>query len=351
MNRDTAIDLSRAIAVMLVTLFHVSRGPMLPTLRLGDFDLFGFMRNGWVGVGIFFIISGYCMGMSSERDFLNGVTFKGYARYILKRFMRIAPPYYFAIAIWVFIIDEYGIAKKPTGAWDILTHMTFIHNLFPETFFSISGVFWSIAVEMQFYLVLPLIIILCRGFYSSCIVLSLTLAASIFVYNSNLGIQYKWGLFNYLFLFVYGWVLYTYRSTLFTVIDRMKLHYVSGALFVVLILYVGGDLTNEQKMFELVLSILFGVIMLKMNDMQFIQEKSPLRDVFLLIGKASFSIYLYNYIYNFMAPRNDSFLALVFTFLGVIGFGVLMYLLIELNTERVRRSIFKPKRKVETSAV
>lgn len=184
--------------MMLVTLFHIARGPSLPSYPLGDFDLYAFLANGWVGVGIFFTISGYCMGMSSARDFENGVNISNYIRYALKRIMRIAPPYYIAIAVWVFIIRVYQVAPKPSDLTNIITHLTFTHNLFPDTFFGISGVFWSIGVEMQFYLVLPFIIALCRGVLSTTLVLIMCLGLSVVTYGSDLSSVYKWGLMNYL---------------------------------------------------------------------------------------------------------------------------------------------------------
>lgn len=349
MNRNASIDISRAIAVMLVTLVHVSRGPSLPTYTIGEFDLYGFIANGWVGVGIFFIISGYCMGMSTERDFKDGVTFASYIRYSFKRIMRIAPPYYIAIAVWVLIINVYNIAPKSTEFRDILTHITFTHNLFPDTFFGISGVFWSIGVEMQFYMILPFVIALCRGPFSSLFVFLVCLGMSIATYGSDLGLVYKWGLLNYLVLFVYGWGLYRYREILLNIINITKLIYIAFPMFVLLISYkVDGG--NNQKMYEMITAFIYGVIMLKLGGVIPEDSRSKFLYVLLIIGQASFSIYLYNYIYNFVMPRTQSPFAIAFMFTGVIGFGVLMYLLVEVNTEKLRSWLFKKKNTYKTTA-
>ncbi|WP_071789247.1 acyltransferase family protein [Siccibacter turicensis] len=343
MNRNAAIDVSRALAVMLVTLFHVSRGPSLPVYQVGDVNLFGFMANGWVGVGIFFIISGYCMGMSTERDFSGGMTLSNYARYSFKRMLRIIPPYYISIAIWVLIIDVYHIAPKATAFRDIITHVTFTHNLFQDTFFNISGVFWSIGVEMQFYLLLPFIILLCRGTVSFLMVLLVCLGASIATYYSNLGIVYKWGLLNYLVLFVYGWGIYKYKSSLLYFINKTKAIYIATPAFL-LLLSVNVESGNQQKMYEMGIAIIYGVIMLKLSDVIPEENRSKLLYVLLLIGQASFSIYLYNYIYHFVMPRTPSPFSIAFMFTGVLGFGVIMYLLVEVNTEKMRAKLFKNKR-------
>lgn len=328
--------------MMLVTLFHVSRGPYLPTYPVGDFDIFGFLANGWVGVGIFFIISGYCMGMSTERDFKGGLSIPSYIKYSLKRLMRIAPPYYISIAVWVLIINVYNIAPKSTEFRDILTHITFTHNLFPDTFFGISGVFWSIGVEMQFYMILPFVIALCRGPFSSLLIFLVCLGMSIATYSSDLGLVYKWGLLNYLVLFVYGWGLYRYREIILNIINLTKLIYIAFPMFVLLISYK-VDVGNHQKMYEMITALIYGIIMLKLGDVIPEDSRSKFLYVLLIIGQASFSIYLYNYIYNFVMPRTQSPFAIAFMFAGVIGFGVLMYLLVEVNTEKLRSRLFKKK--------
>lgn len=327
---------------MLVTLFHIARGPSLPSYPLGDFDLYAFLANGWVGVGIFFTISGYCMGMSSARDFENGVNISNYIRYALKRIMRIAPPYYIAIAVWVFIIRVYQVAPKPSDLTNIITHLTFTHNLFPDTFFGISGVFWSIGVEMQFYLVLPFIIALCRGVLSTTLVLIMCLGLSVVTYGSDLSSVYKWGLMNYLVLFIYGWVLYTYNKSLLKFINLTKIIYIAVPAFILLMSYK-VDAANHQKMYEMSVSFIYGVIMLKLKDAISEDSKSKSLSILLVIGQASFSIYLYNYIYHFVMPRTSAPFSIVFMFAGVLGFGVIMYLLVEVNTEKLRSWLFKRK--------
>jgi len=282
------------------------------------------------------------MGMSTERDFKYGVNITSYIRYALKRILRIAPPYYIAVALWVFIIRVYHVAPKPTEFRDIVTHLTFTHNLFPDTFFGISGVFWSIGVEMQFYLVLPFIIALCRGALSTTLILLIFLGLSIVTYGSDLSIVYKWGLMNYLVLFIYGWILYTYKGPLLNFINLTKIIYVAIPAFILLLSYT-VEAGNHQKMYEMSVSFVYGLIMLKLKDAISEDSKSKALSVLLVIGQASFSIYLYNYIYNFVMPRTPAPFSIVFIFTGVLGFGVIMYLLVEVNTERLRAWLFRGK--------
>lgn len=138
-NRNVVVDSWRAVAVLLVTAFHVfiwsrSEGVNLPF----GFDIFGPCGNGWVGVGMFFVLSGYCMAGSSKKIFSNGFLFKNYYMYFLNRNLRISAPYYVSMLFWVFVIREFNVAYKPTGVYDILSHLLYIHNFSKDTMYSIS---------------------------------------------------------------------------------------------------------------------------------------------------------------------------------------------------------------------
>lgn len=264
MNRNVAIDFSRALAVVLVTMHHVSRGSWLPSYEIGSFDVFGFFQNGWIGVGIFFVISGFCMGISTRSDFKSGVSCKSYFRYTLKRFVRIAPPYYISILFWCLVISAYKIAPKSIEVKDIISHMAFTHNFHKDTFFSISGVYWSIAVEMQFYLILPIIVSLCRGLKSSIFLLSVALILSVITHSSSLSIIYKWSLLNYLTLFVFGFFLFKYKEKISSCVASGKLLVALAALFITLLSYKGDVYSNDQKIYEIIVSVVYGFMMVGM---------------------------------------------------------------------------------------
>ena len=57
-------------------------------------------------------------------------------------------------------------------------HMFFLHTLDPDTFFSVSGVFWSLAVEIHFYVLFPLLVVAGRRFRLACTALALVYACA-----------------------------------------------------------------------------------------------------------------------------------------------------------------------------
>ncbi len=107
-------------------------------------------RVGWIGVDLFFVISGLVITSSAlslwerKREI--------YAReYIARRFSRIAPLHYLTCLLYVAFVVP-GMVKTHGFWWHAVTHITFTHNLTQQTMGSIDGPNWSLAVEMQFYL-------------------------------------------------------------------------------------------------------------------------------------------------------------------------------------------------------
>jgi peptidoglycan/LPS O-acetylase OafA/YrhL len=54
--------------------------------------------------------------------------------------------------MFVGMYSETNLINLPTTTGDVIGHMLFVHNLYPSGLYSINGVFWSIAIEFQFYI-------------------------------------------------------------------------------------------------------------------------------------------------------------------------------------------------------
>ena len=110
---------------------------------------------GWVGVPIFFVISGFCIHLTYERS-----TRKSFSDFFLRRFFRIYPPYLIALLIFSFFTPWQAINFG--SLHDLAqfgSHFLLVHNLDARSFFGINPAFWSIAVESQLYLLYPLVFI------------------------------------------------------------------------------------------------------------------------------------------------------------------------------------------------
>lgn len=153
------LDFFRTIAVFLVFVahFYVIILGMKPT---GFPWLDQLMLNGSVGVDLFFVLSGFLLPYTLRGAELRGeLSFKDY---FSKRVRRIVPEYYFCILLILIFTPVYFTTKA--GWLNIGAHLFFVQNLFRETHASLNAVAWTLGVEAQFYLLLPLLFIL---FYRS----------------------------------------------------------------------------------------------------------------------------------------------------------------------------------------
>lgn len=128
--------------------------------------LTGWLYYGHFGVVVFIVISGFCLMLpvAANGDAQKG----GVVDYFRRRAKRIAPPYYFAMALSLLAI-HFWIGDKTGAQWDIalpattfsvLVHLLFLNDVLEST--RINYVFWSIAIEAQLYLLFPLLVLMIR---------------------------------------------------------------------------------------------------------------------------------------------------------------------------------------------
>lgn len=150
LDRIPALDGLRGVAVLWVVLLH-SWGNLTPQTDLERF-LHGIISAGWLGVDLFFALSGFLI----TRILLESLDSPDYFRtFYWRRSLRIFPLYYLVIAI-VFL----GFPGRSGRAWP--WYAMYANNLAPRVSTEIGGVtlshFWSLAVEEHFYLVWPFVL-------------------------------------------------------------------------------------------------------------------------------------------------------------------------------------------------
>lgn len=144
----------RALAALGVFFVHFNQMAVLD-YTLGPFDLALFMANGNHGVSLFFSLSGFLLSLPFWRSFFTDRPYPSLWSYYLRRVARVIPAYYFLLTL---LILWGNLWKMPGTRFDMMAHYLMVFNFTEFTIFSINPPFWSIAVELQFYLVLPFII-------------------------------------------------------------------------------------------------------------------------------------------------------------------------------------------------
>ena len=156
--RLRSIDALRGAAALGVVLYHsVDRRPAVipagwsryPELLLQFVSSFGY-----IGVFLFFVISGFCIHLQWARAKANGeqpvISFGSFWQ---RRLRRLYPPYIIALAIYLGLTAAtVGIDVTHFFIYDVGMHLFMLHNLDPKTCYSINGVFWTLAIEEQLYL-------------------------------------------------------------------------------------------------------------------------------------------------------------------------------------------------------
>lgn len=152
--RNRCIDFVRGASIILIILYHVyaisalyGYGPKIRVPIVSDILTFG----GEIGVTLFFIMSGYGIYFSLDKEYERTGTIN-IKQYFKKRFFRIAPQYYISLAVVLFL-TEGAVYLSRNGIKSVLTHCMFVHNFWPDTHGSISGVLWTMGVIVQFYLI------------------------------------------------------------------------------------------------------------------------------------------------------------------------------------------------------
>jgi len=151
-DRIKSLDGLRAVSICLVVFSHLvgARGFIVPE-RVGRvFEL------GELGVRVFFVISGFLITsiLLSELEGEGAIDLK---RFYFRRTLRIFPPYY--LFILILVLGQYAGIMALNGG-DLLHALTYTSNYHLERSWSV-GHTWSLAVEEQFYLLWPMVLLLC----------------------------------------------------------------------------------------------------------------------------------------------------------------------------------------------
>jgi peptidoglycan/LPS O-acetylase OafA/YrhL len=161
-RRLDGVDGLRALAALWVVLFHIRA---FSGARLGPLDLF--VRSGSTGVSLFLVLSGFCLYLPIARG--GAENFRVW-RFLRRRATRLLPAYYASLALVLLVMvlsaGRLGLAQLtgPDVALQVATHVTMTHSLFPSTFYALNGAYWSLGLEWQLYLGLPLLVIGVRRF-------------------------------------------------------------------------------------------------------------------------------------------------------------------------------------------
>ncbi|MGA2889374.1 MAG: acyltransferase [Terracidiphilus sp.] len=155
-SRSHGLDTLRSAAILSVMGFHVYTFHYFKTMPSA---LAFAAQMGWMGVDLFFVLSGYLIGSQLLRPYLRNESPRLWTFY-RSRFYRVLPAYLVVLATY-YILPVWRERPNLPPLWKLLT---FTQNLFAD--YRINQAFshvWSLCIEEHFYLFLPLVVLLMMG--------------------------------------------------------------------------------------------------------------------------------------------------------------------------------------------
>lgn len=295
------IDGLRFLAIMPVVIAHlnvfvVAKAALM--LAPGSFSywLSGVINNSArQGVMLFFIISGFILVTPFAKQFLYGGKTIVLKDYFLRRVTRLEPPYIInniLYAILVVFFASHGYASLfPDGT--VLKHLgaslLYIHNIVYSGYPALNYVTWSLEVEIQFYLLVPLLVLLFKlpTFFRRAFLLSLIF---VFPVLQHFYIPSFISLYNFIQYFLIGFFVADLYLSGFTIKLNVIVDFLIGLCAVASIFYIDIQKAVLLEYIFMVLMLIFSLLALTGN---FWKKVLSIR-VITTIGGMCYSIYLWH---------------------------------------------------------
>ncbi len=303
------VDGLRGLAILIVFLYHSWQYSGNPSAHWWNP-----LRSGFIGVNLFLVISGFCLywPMVKSGGAPREPTLRQFA---WRRARRILPPYWTALAaftvLWL-VTPRFGIS---VSAYDLSPrellrsagwHALMVHNLRPDHIWLIDSSLWSLPLEVNLYLAMPILVIFARRFgifravvLASTITVAYRLGIYIYLHGKlgTSGLDYESG-FALFYFFLGRWMEFALGMWC-AVLTSQHSHRRSPQVLVALsaLFIVGGiALTDFQSFFSPFNDICFGIgfffLLLSAADARGPVSRFLRWKPLVLLGTISYSLYL-----------------------------------------------------------
>jgi len=325
-GRIEVLDFLRGVAALAVALHHFCN-------VLDDGPIKAASHYGQLGVQVFFVISGFIIPYSLVRG---GYELRNFPTFVAKRVVRLDPPYLVTIALIVGLgFLSWYVPFQQGPRFEVSWPQVLLHLGYVNTFFGypwLSDVFWTLAIEFQYYLLMGLVFPLAFSRDARVRLASLAgLGALAFVVTSGAFI------FHYIFLFLLGIVACQLRTGM---IGR-------GQCALLLAAAIAGNLAAGGLPSTLAGALAVGSIL-------FLRVR---HSVFFFLGSISYSLYLIHSpvgrrglnLYMRAAGADtqaEKYLAVLFAVAVSVAAAYLLYRLVERPSQRWSSALrYRPRRR------
>ena len=296
------IDGLRFIAIVSVVLFHlfgfISEKDNPTYISQIDFSFVTkILKHGDLGVPLFFVLSGFILGLPFAKHHIKDEKKVNLRSYFYRRITRLEPPYIIVMSILFIAVVYTNKIQITEGINSLLASLVYSHNIiFNDTSF-INVVAWSLEIEIQFYILVPILTLLFSvknknkrriGILTSIVI------ASLLSYYTNLKFVF---ISDYLHYFLIGFLLVDYfledntekQNTILrsgiSVLSLLALFYFDESYFT----FENGVLIWELLLVSLIFISYYNIIIYK--SLSFFSNK-----IITNIGGMCYSIYLLHFV-------------------------------------------------------
>ncbi|HGF7934990.1 TPA: acyltransferase family protein [Enterococcus faecium] len=282
------IDCFRGIAVLAVIFYHLPNS-MLP--------------GGLQGVTIFFVVSGFLMAKNTIRDEKNRQF--SFLHFYYKRIKRIYPFLLFSLVVFIFILGISNIrlignirSELPSlifgynNWWQLNQGVSYFDSYFNASLFKH---YWSLSVELQFYLIWPFLFIVIKRmrrkqvFYLIYTLIFVSILFSLFLPSTKAYYHTIAKLFPFL-LGVWG---YFNRITIGRFFEQNTFSKIWLLLLASLCLILFPIFPYTLN--ELLISICFALLLASVDDMNIAKKTKIASTKLSFVGKISYELYLVHF--------------------------------------------------------
>lgn len=283
-----SIESLRGVAALMVLLYHLAELVKIPLP-----SSFAFISTHFgLGVPLFYTISGFALayGYADRLDRPGQIK-----RFYIRRLFRIAPLFYTMLCLW--LLANWAVWHRTFSFEAIVLNMSFLFGLVPGQHESIVWAGWSIGIEMLYYLIFPVLVVLIPNLWAAlgAFVVACLLSTEIFrtFSASGLGSYAYMNLGTHLPFFVGGAAAFRlWQAMRFVQVATLGWGLLVASGLLALLVANSNYLYSALVSFGFdrgIWAIVFAMLLISAcNARNPVLESGPLRN----LGKLSFSLYL-----------------------------------------------------------
>ena len=323
-DRESYIDSLRGIAILLVVIFHYTYHYDSEYLLRNDNWSLELGKYGWSGVDIFFIVSGYCIGMTIIRT-------KNFFEFVVRRFARLYPAYLTAGLLTLIFYHFFELPGREVNWYVGFMNLIFANFIPGLNYQYIDGIYWALIVEIKFYLFFGLLFFALKNLTKSIYLwFGICLLGNLILIIDSKSYIFLTSIFPHANLFLLGLLIYNMKNLHFTFI-------IPVILFLIISLFIHERYEEFEVFFIIILFLVSFILLKKISlNIKFLSYIGLISYTWYLIHNA-IGVIVIRELNNLDFQKVSIFIAVIFTFI----LSMLIYNIIEVKSKSVIINLYK----------